>query len=113
MKPYCSLQYQKHLGLTLLLLGHGDSGTQAEPPVETPCLRLSVSAQMSGLGLEWKLLWEPCSSEWASWPSRGVSAAVRLLVSPLPGSLSLGLLETRQVGSCCCCCGASVVFNSV
>ena len=38
------------------------------------------------------------SSEWASLALPGVSAAVGLLVCPLPDSPSLGLLETPQVG---------------
>ena len=54
---------------------------------ETPCLRLRVSAQMSGLWGWGGLLWVTVLfSEWASLALPGVSAAVGLLVCSLPGS---------------------------
>ena len=66
------------------------------PASERQCLDVWARAGWASLGAM-------LSSEWASLALPGVSAAVGLLVSPLPGSLSLGLLETPQVGSRCCC----------
>ena len=51
-----------------------------------------------GLGLRWASLGTVLSSEWASMALPGLSAAVRLIVFSLPGSPSLGLVETPQVG---------------
>ena len=51
-----------------------------------------------GSGAGWASLGTVLSSEWASLALPGVSAAVGLLVCPLPDSPSLGLLETPQVG---------------
>ena len=51
-----------------------------------------------GSGAGWASLGTVLSSEWASLALPGVSAAVGLLVSRLPDSPSLGLLETPQVG---------------
>ena len=51
-----------------------------------------------GSGAGWASLGTVLSSEWASLALPGVSAVVGLLVSPLPDSPSLGLLETPQVG---------------
>ena len=68
------------------------------------CLGNSVPASehqcsdVWGLGLGWASLGTVLSSEWASLPLPGVSAAVGLLVSPLADSPSVGLLETPQVG---------------
>ena len=54
---------------------------------------------MSGVSSWGGLLWGTVlSSEWASMALPGLSAAVGLIVFSLPGSPSLGLVETPQVG---------------
>ena len=51
-----------------------------------------------GLEPRWASLGTVISAEWGSMTLPGVSAVVRLIVSSLPGSPSLGLMETPQVG---------------
>ena len=89
--------------LVLSALGHGDPVTGLASVWKLrACVWASV-LRCLGSGAGRASLGAMLSSEWASLALPGVSAAVGLLVSPLPGSLSLGLLETPQVGSCCCC----------
>ena len=89
--------------LVLSALGHGDPGAGLASVWKLrACVWASV-LRCLGSGAGRASLGAMLSSEWASLALPGVSAAVGLLVSPLPGSLSLGLLETPQVGSRCCC----------
>ena len=86
------LQWE-HLALTLYSL-HWDMGTRVEawPGL---CLGNSVPASEHQCSDVWALglgglLWKPCPPQWASLALPGVSAAVGLLVCPLPGSPSWG-----------------------
>ena len=89
--------------LVLSALGHGDPVTGLASVWKLrACVWASV-LRCLGSGAGRASLGAMLSSEWASLALPGVSAVVGLLVSPLPGSLSLGLLETPQVGSSCCC----------
>ena len=84
----------------LCALGHGDPRRDPAWPLswKTLCLHLNVRAQMSGLWGWGGLLWVTVLfSEWGSMALRGVSAAVGLSLSPAR-FISLGLLETPQVG---------------